>query len=69
MSAALQAIEIDVCNPIDLVLSQRGYVSGLCGQFDSFEAGARETSQIVCDFSEGDTVIDMTKKPLFGFRV
>lgn len=61
MSAALQAIEIDPCNPRDLVRSQREYVSGLCGQFDSFEAGARKMSPIVCEFYEGDTASDKTK--------
>lgn len=61
VSAALQPFEIDLCNPIGFVHSQREYVSGLCHQFDSFEAGARKMSQIVCEFFEGDTGSGKTK--------
>lgn len=46
-------IEIDLCNLVDLVHSEREYVSGLCYQSDSFEASARKTSPT--EFYEGDT--------------
>lgn len=55
MSAAPQAIEIDPRGPVALVRLQGEYVSDLSCQVDSFEAGARKMSPVVCEFCERDT--------------
>ena len=44
VSTALQAVELDLCNAVDLVWS---YVAGLRDQFDSFETAARNMFPIV----------------------
>ncbi|KAF3832051.1 hypothetical protein F7725_025716 [Dissostichus mawsoni] len=41
VSAALQAVELDLCNAVDLVRSLREYVAGLRDQFDNFETAAK----------------------------
>ena len=44
VSAALQAINLDLCNAASLVWSLRDYVAGLRDQFDSFEAAVSKMS-------------------------
>ncbi|KAK1874905.1 Netrin receptor DCC [Dissostichus eleginoides] len=44
VSAALQAVELDLCNAVDLVRSLREYVAGLRDQFDNFETAAKNMS-------------------------
>ncbi|CAM4509097.1 unnamed protein product [Leuciscus chuanchicus] len=55
VSTALQAVELDLCNAVDLVRSLRDYVSGLRDQFDSFETAARNMSPIVSHEYKSDT--------------
>uniref|UniRef100_A0A8P4KG01 TTF-type domain-containing protein n=1 Tax=Dicentrarchus labrax TaxID=13489 RepID=A0A8P4KG01_DICLA len=55
VSIALQAVELDLCNAVDLVRSLREYVAGLRDQFDSFETAARNMSPIVSHEYKADT--------------
>lgn len=52
VSAAPQALKL-TC--VDLVRLKGEYVSGLFCEFDSFEAGARKMSPVVCEFYDRDT--------------
>ncbi|KAI4823366.1 hypothetical protein KUCAC02_011954 [Chaenocephalus aceratus] len=55
VSAALQAVELDLCNAVDLVRSLREYVAGLRDQFDNFETAAKNMSPTVSDEYRTDT--------------
>ena len=55
MSTALQAVELDLCNAVDLVRSLCEYVASLRDQFDSFETAARNMSPIVSHEYKADT--------------
>ncbi|KAI4808568.1 hypothetical protein KUCAC02_000625 [Chaenocephalus aceratus] len=55
VSAALQAVELDLCNAVDLVGSLREYVAGLRNQFDNFETAAKNMSPTVSDEYRADT--------------
>uniref|UniRef100_A0A8P4KM64 Zinc finger MYM-type protein 1 n=1 Tax=Dicentrarchus labrax TaxID=13489 RepID=A0A8P4KM64_DICLA len=55
VSIALQAVELDLCNAVDLVRSLREYVAGLRDEFDSFETAARIMSPIVSNEYKADT--------------
>ena len=68
-TAAIQAIETDLCNPVDLVCSQTEYVSGLCCQFESFEASGRKISQMFVNSIKETHRKWQDKKRLSGFRV
>lgn len=46
-SAALQAVELDLCNAVELVSSLRGYVASLRDDFDKFESDAKRMSPTV----------------------
>lgn len=54
VNTALQAIEIDLCNAVDLVRSLRDYVSVLSCQFDIFEGAAKNISPNVSQFYKAD---------------
>ncbi|KAF3843389.1 hypothetical protein F7725_002238 [Dissostichus mawsoni] len=49
VSAALQAVELDLCNAVDLVRSLREYVAGLRDQFDNFETAAKNMSPTITE--------------------
>ncbi|KAF3842706.1 hypothetical protein F7725_001555 [Dissostichus mawsoni] len=55
VSAALQAVELDLCNAVDLVRSLREYVAGLRDQFDNFETAAKNMSPTVSEEYRADT--------------
>lgn len=55
VSTAPQAVELDLCNAVDLVRSLREYVVGLRDQFDSFETAAKNMSPTVSDEYKADT--------------
>ncbi|CAM4446998.1 unnamed protein product [Leuciscus chuanchicus] len=55
VSTALQAVELDLCNAVDLVRSLREYVASLRDQFDSFETAARNMSPNVSHEYKADT--------------
>ncbi|KAI4817932.1 hypothetical protein KUCAC02_011304 [Chaenocephalus aceratus] len=55
VSAALQAVELDLCNAVDLVRSLREYVAGLRDQFDNFVTAAKNMSPTVSDEYRADT--------------
>ena len=55
VSTALQAVELDLCNAVDLVRSLREYVAGLRDQFDTFETAARNMSPTMSHEYKADT--------------
>ena len=55
VSAALQAIDLDLCNAAGLVWSLRDFVAGLRDQFDRFEAAASKMFPTVSDVYKADT--------------
>ncbi|CAM4513430.1 unnamed protein product [Leuciscus chuanchicus] len=55
VSTALQAVELDLCNAVDLVQSLHEYVAVLRDQFDSYETAARNMSPIVSHEYKADT--------------
>ena len=55
VSAALQAIDLDLWNVAGLVWSLRDFVAGLRDQFDRFEAAASKMSPTVSDVYRADT--------------
>ena len=55
VSTALQAVELDLCNAVDLVRSLRNYVAGLRDEFDSFESLAKNMSPTVSEEYKVDT--------------
>lgn len=46
-SVALQTVDLDLCNAVDLVRSLQDYIAGLRDEFDIFEAQARAMSPTV----------------------
>ncbi|KAK1888327.1 General transcription factor II-I repeat domain containing protein 2 [Dissostichus eleginoides] len=62
VSAALQAVELDLCNAVDLVRSLREYVAGLRDQFDNFETAAKNMSPTVSEEYRADTQRKEKKK-------
>ena len=61
-SEALQAVNLDLCNAVDMVRSLRGYVAGLHDNFDVFEAEAKKMSPTVSTLYKGDTQRTITRK-------
>ena len=65
MSTALQAVELDLCNAVDLVRSLRDYVAGLRDQFDSFETAAINMSPTMSEEYKADTQRKRKRKRLW----
>lgn len=54
-SVALQAVDLDLCNAVDLVRSLQDYIVGLRDEFDVFEARAKAMSLTVSATYKQDT--------------
>lgn len=65
-SVALQAVDLDLCNAVDLVRSLRDYVTGLRDEFDIFEAQARAMSPTVSATYKQDTQRQRKRKTQVG---
>lgn len=54
-STALQAVELDLCNAVNLISSLRDYVANLRDDFDNFESVAKNISPTVSQQYKVDT--------------
>lgn len=65
-SVALQAVNLDLCNAVDLVRSLRGYIASLHDQFDTFETQAKTMSPTVSQVYKEDTQRQRKRKVFLG---
>lgn len=65
-SVALQAVDLDLCNAVDLVRSLREYIVGLRDEFDVFEDQAKAMSPTVSETYKQDTQRQRKRKTHVG---
>lgn len=65
-SVALQAVDLDLCNAVDLVRSLQEYIVGLRDEFDVFEAQAKAMSPTVSATYKQDTQRQRKRKTHVG---